>query len=67
LTKLAGRIPTPHGLIEVAIEPDTGGTITIPAGVEADVYFDDADLRGGAFSSGTHAIRRGRLLRPTPL
>jgi alpha-L-rhamnosidase len=67
LTKLAGRIPTPHGLIEVTIERDKGGSITIPAGVEADVYFDDADLRGGAFPSGNHTIGRRRLLRPTPL
>jgi alpha-L-rhamnosidase len=67
LTKLAGRIPTQHGMIEVSIERDNGGTITIPAGVEADVYFEDADLRGGALPSGTHTIRRGRLLRPTPL
>jgi alpha-L-rhamnosidase len=67
LTKLAGRIPTQHGMIEVAIERDKGGTITIPPGVEADVYFDDADLRGGAFPSGNHTIGRGRLLRSTPL
>ena len=67
LTKLAGRIPTPHGMIDISIERDSGGTITIPVGVEADVYFEDADLRGGAFPSGNHTIRRGRLLRPTPL
>jgi len=67
LAKLAGRIPTPHGMIEASFERDGTGTITIPAGVEADVYFDDADLRGGAFSGGTHTIARGRRMRPTPL
>ncbi len=67
LTKLAGRVPTPHGMIDISIERNHGGSIAIPGGVEADVYFEDADLRGGAFPSGTHAIRRGRLLRPTPL
>jgi hypothetical protein len=67
LAKLAGRIPTPHGTMEVSFERDQGGTITIPSGVEADVYFEDADLRGGAFPSGTHTIERGRRLRPTPL
>jgi len=66
-TKLAGRIPTPHGMIEVAVERDSGGTITIPAGIEADVYFEDADLRGGAFPSGVHTIQRGKRVRPTPL
>ncbi|HLI80893.1 MAG TPA: alpha-L-rhamnosidase C-terminal domain-containing protein [Candidatus Binataceae bacterium] len=67
LARLAGRIPTPHGMIEVSFERDQTGTITIPAGIEADVYFEDADLRGGAFTSGTHTIGRGRRLRPTPL
>ena len=67
LRKLAGRIPTPHGMIDISVERDTGGIITIPVGVEADIYFEDADLRGGAFSSGSHPIRRGRLIRPTAL
>jgi len=67
LKQLAGRVPTPHGMIDIILERDGVGTITIPAGVEADVYFDDADLRGGAFSSGTHSILRGRKLRPAPL
>jgi alpha-L-rhamnosidase len=67
LTKLSGRIPTPHGMIEVSIERDNGGTLAIPTEVEADVYFEDADLRGGAFPGGNHVIRRGRLMRPTPL
>jgi alpha-L-rhamnosidase len=67
LTKLTGRIPTPHGMIEISLERDKGGAIAIPAGVEADVYFEDADLRGGALPAGNHTIRTGRRLRPTPL
>ena len=67
LTKLAGRVPTPHGLIDISLERERGGSLTIPPGVEADVYFADADLRGGRFLAGTHVIRRGRLHRPTPL
>lgn len=67
LTRLAGRIPTPHGMIDISLERDRGGSLTVPSGVEADLYFADADLRGGRFTPGTHAIRRGRLYRPTPL
>jgi alpha-L-rhamnosidase len=67
LAKLAGRLPTPQGMIEISIERDKGGVIGIPTGVEADVYFEDADLRGGAFPAGQHPITRGRLSRPTPL
>ena len=67
IAKLSGRIPTPHGMIEISFERESGGTIVIPTSVEADVHFEDADLRGGAFPSGSHPIRRGRLARPTPL
>lgn len=54
-------------MLEVSIERDNGGSIEIPTGVEADLYFEDADLRGGRFPGGRHTIRRGRLRRPTPL
>ncbi len=67
LTKLSGRVPTPHGMIELSLQRDRGGTVAIPPGVEADVYFADADIRGGAFSDGLHTLARGRRVRPTPL
>jgi hypothetical protein len=67
LKKLSGLVPTPHGMIEISLERDAGGTIHLPAGIVADVLFDDADLRGGSYPSGTNAIERGKRFRPTPL
>jgi hypothetical protein len=54
-------------MIEISLERETGGTIAIPEGVVAEVYFEDADLRGATFAAGTHTIKRGRRFRPTPL
>ena len=67
LKNLSGRVPTPHGIIDIALEREAGGTIVIPDGVVAEVNFDDADLRGATLAAGTHTIERGRRFRPTPL
>ena len=67
LQKLSGRVPTPRGMIEFSLARDAGGKINLPAGVTADVLFDDADLRGGSYPSGTHTIERGKRFLPTPL
>ncbi|HVN64436.1 MAG TPA: alpha-L-rhamnosidase C-terminal domain-containing protein [Candidatus Binataceae bacterium] len=60
LNRLAGRVPTPHGLIEVSLERERGGDITIPKGVTAQVRFDDAKLSGGELGPGTHRIAVAR-------
>ncbi|HYK65949.1 MAG TPA: alpha-L-rhamnosidase C-terminal domain-containing protein [Patescibacteria group bacterium] len=58
LEHLEGRVPTPHGLIEVKLDRDKGGEIVIPDRVTAVVRFDDAPLRGGEFGAGRHPISR---------
>jgi alpha-L-rhamnosidase len=67
LRNLSGRVPTSHGMIDISLEREAGGTIVIPAGIVAEVFFEDADLRGATLSAGTHTIKRGRRFRPTPL
>ncbi len=58
LMHLEGRVPTPHGAIEVKLDHDRGGEIALPDGVTANVTFDDAPLTGGEFGPGRHAISR---------
>jgi alpha-L-rhamnosidase len=58
LKHLEGRVPTPHGLIEVKLDREDGGEIEIPDGVTALVRFDDAPLTGGEFGPGRHRISR---------
>jgi hypothetical protein len=58
LRHLEGRVPTPHGLIEVKLDREDGGEIVIPRGVTALVRFDDAPLTGGEFGPGRHRISR---------
>jgi hypothetical protein len=55
---LEGRVPTPHGLIEVKLNREDGGEIVIPDGVTAIARFDDARLTGGEFAAGRHRISR---------
>jgi hypothetical protein len=56
LIHLEGRVPTPHGLIEVQLDRERGGEISIPDDVVASVSFDDAPLVGGEFGPGRHRI-----------
>ncbi len=58
LRHLEGRVPTPHGLIEINLNREDGGMIAIPDGVKAVVRFDDAPLAGGEFGPGCHSISR---------
>jgi hypothetical protein len=58
LRHLEGRVPTPHGLIEVNLDREGGGEVVIPDGVDALVRFDDAPLSGGEVGPGRHRISR---------
>ncbi len=58
LMHLEGRVPTPHGLIEVKLDREAGGEVVIPDGITAVVRFDDASLIGGEFGAGRHRISR---------
>jgi hypothetical protein len=58
LVHLEGRVPTPHGLIELKLDRDVGGEVVIPDGVTALLRFDDAPLTGGEFGPGRHRISR---------
>ena len=58
LKHLEGRVPTPHGLIEVKLDRERGGEVMIPHDVAAFVRFDDAPLSGGEFGPGRHRISR---------
>ncbi len=58
LRYLEGRVPTPHGLIEVKLDRERGGEITIPDGVTARVTFDDAPLASREVGPGRHRIAR---------
>jgi hypothetical protein len=58
LRHLEGRVPTPHGLIEVKLDREAGGEIALPDGVTALVRFDDASLIGGELGPGRHRISR---------
>ena len=53
---LEGRIPTPNGPIEIKLDREHGGEITIPNGTTADLTFDDAPLAGGELAPGRHRI-----------
>jgi len=56
LRHLEGRVPTPHGLIEVNLDREGGGEVVIPDDVAALVRFDDAPLTGGEFGPGAIAF-----------
>lgn len=56
LERLRGRVPTPHGFIELDLDR-SGGSITVPEGVSAVVTFNDVDLSGGEYGSGTHTVK----------
>jgi hypothetical protein len=56
LLHLEGRVPTPTGTIEIKLDREQGGEITIPDGVTADLSFDDAPLASGELSPGHHRI-----------
>jgi alpha-L-rhamnosidase len=58
LKRLQGRVPTPHGLIEVDLDRERGGLVTIPPGVTADLHFDDAPLADRSLGPGRHEISR---------
>jgi alpha-L-rhamnosidase len=58
LAHISGRVPTPHGLIELDLSHNRGGTIVIPNGITAEMRFDDAPLRGDSLKSGSHIIAR---------
>ncbi|HUO04905.1 MAG TPA: alpha-L-rhamnosidase C-terminal domain-containing protein [Candidatus Binataceae bacterium] len=57
---LEGRVPTPHGLIEVTLDCERGGEIVLPGSVTARVNFADAKLSGGEFGPGHHRITDAR-------
>ncbi len=57
LKHLEGRVPTPRGMIEIALDRDTGGWISLPPPAKASVRFDDAPLADADLPSGTHTIR----------
>ena len=58
LRHLEGAVPTSTGMIEVVLDRERGGEVTIPDGVDATVRFDDAPLRGARLGAGRHRIVR---------
>jgi hypothetical protein len=58
LIHLEGRVPTPLGPIEVKLDREHGGEITIPEGVTAALTFDDAPLTSTELTPGHHRISR---------
>jgi hypothetical protein len=58
LRHLEGAVPTPKGIIEVALDRERGGEVTLPGGVHATVRFDDAPLCGVRLGPGRHRIAR---------
>jgi alpha-L-rhamnosidase len=57
LKHLEGRIPTPRGTIEVTLDRNTGGRITLPPATKATVRFEDAPLADADLTPGAHTIR----------
>jgi len=55
LQKIAGKVPTPCGLIEIELDR-SGGTIVIPNGITADLSFEDSNLKAAKLGSGRHKI-----------
>jgi len=55
LNKLAGRVSTPFGFIDLDLTRE-GGTITIPQGIVAMLDFEDCLLAGGELHAGRHTI-----------
>ncbi len=58
LKHLEGRIPTPRGMIEVALDRNDGGELALPPETSARVSFEDVALTGGDFGPGRHRIKR---------
>ncbi|HUY39131.1 MAG TPA: alpha-L-rhamnosidase C-terminal domain-containing protein [Candidatus Binataceae bacterium] len=58
LRHLEGAVPTPRGMIEIELDRERGGEVTLPDGVDAIVRFDDAALRGVRLGAGRHRIER---------
>ncbi len=56
LEHLEGRVPTPRGMIVIALDRERGGEIELPDGVTATVRFDDAPLAGATLGPGRHRI-----------
>jgi hypothetical protein len=58
LMHLEGRVPTPHGMIEISLDRDHGGRVTLPSDTTAAVHFDDAPLADADLTAaGAHPIR----------
>ena len=55
LKRLAGHVPTPHGEIVLDLTRD-GGRLTVPPGVTVVTSFEDAGIRGGELTEGTHEL-----------
>ena len=55
LQQLAGKVPTPYGLLEINLTRQ-GGTIVIPAGMQATLRFRDCALPGGKLEAGCSTI-----------
>ena len=60
LRHLEGRIPTPTGMIEIVLDRDHGGQISLPNGVVANLRFEDAPLKGGEIGSRRHHVEVSR-------
>lgn len=58
LRHLEGVVPTPKGMIEIVLDRERGGEVTLPAGVDAVLRFDDAPLGGARLGAGRHRIVR---------
>jgi hypothetical protein len=62
LNRLAGRVPTPYGFIDIDLTRQ-GGTIVIPQGIEATLRFADCPLPGGELGAGHHTITASGISR----
>ncbi|MGH7781919.1 MAG: hypothetical protein ACREQR_19040 [Candidatus Binataceae bacterium] len=58
LRHLEGVVPTPKGMIEIVLDRERGGEVSLPAGVGAILRFDDAPLGDARLGCGRHRIVR---------
>jgi alpha-L-rhamnosidase len=58
LRHLEGAVPTPRGMIELTLDRESGGEVSIPDGVTARIRFDDAPLASARAATGRHRIVR---------
>ena len=56
LNSLKGRVPTPHGFIDIDVTRE-GGTITIPQGIVATLAWRDCSLSDGELHAGSSLIQ----------